>query len=87
MLASICSRLVTPVSMRSNTSLKVPIAGQNIGIVVHDAVTMPIESRCKRHLGNGHADSVGQALPQWPCGRLDARSLAYSGWPGVRLPH
>jgi hypothetical protein len=63
-------------SLGRNTLLKISIADENIGIVVHDPVTGPIESRCERHLGNGHADCVGQALPQWPSGRLNARSLA-----------
>src|ERR1039458_440048 len=39
-------------------------------------MTRSIESCGKRHLSDGHADPVGQSLPQWPCGRLDTRSLA-----------
>ena len=44
--------------------------------MVHDRVTRSIEARCKGHLGDGHADGVGQALPQGTGGGLDAGGLA-----------
>ena len=56
--------------------LQVAIAGQDVGVVVHDGVTRSIEARCEGDLGDGHADGVGQALPQGTGGGLDAGGLA-----------
>src|SRR5271157_4626809 len=44
--------------------------------MVHDGVTRSIEARCEGDLGDGHADGVGQALPQGTGGSLDAGGLA-----------
>ncbi len=59
--------------------LQVAIAGQNVGVVVHDGVTRSIEVRGKGHLGDGHADGVGQALTQGSGGGLNAGGLAVFG--------
>ena len=56
--------------------LQVAIAGQNVGVVVHDQVPRSIEAHCKGHLGDSHADSVGQSLPQGTGGGFDAGGLA-----------
>ena len=56
--------------------LQVAIAGQDVRVVVHDRVTRPIEAHGEGHLGEGHADGVGQALSQGTGGRLDAGGLA-----------
>ena len=39
-------------------------------------MTRSIEARCEGRLGDGHADGVGQALPQGTGGGLDAGGLA-----------
>ena len=56
--------------------LQVAVAGQDVGVVVHDRVARSIEARRKGDLGDGHADGVGQALPQGAGGGLDAGGLA-----------
>ena len=46
------------------------------GVVVHDLVTQSIEARCKGHFGDGHADVVGQSLPQGTRCSFEAGGLA-----------
>ena len=48
--------------LRRNSFLKVSIADENIGIVVHDPVAGTIESRRQRHLGNCHANAIRSIL-------------------------
>jgi hypothetical protein len=44
--------------------------------VVHDRVPRPIEACCHGHLGDSHADGVGQSLPQGTGGGFDTGGLA-----------
>ena len=56
--------------------LQVAVTGQDVSVVVHDRMTRSIETRREGRLGDGHADGIGQALPQGTGGGLDAGSLA-----------
>ncbi len=51
---------------------QVAIADQGVGHVVNERVVVAVEARRQPALGDGHADSVGQPLPQRPGGSLDA---------------
>ncbi len=56
--------------------LQVAIASQDVGVVLDDFVTWPIEPGRQGRLGDGHAHGIRQALPQGTGGGLDTGGLA-----------
>ena len=51
------------------------VASEHPGHVVDHGVLGRIEARRQQFLRQGHADRIGQTLPQWPCGGLNAGRL------------
>ena len=61
---------------------QVAVADQNVGVVVHDGMIRPVEPGRERHLGDGHADGIAEALPQGAGGGFHAGRLAVFGVAG-----
>lgn len=63
----------------TNTNLKATISTDDVDKVVNNVKAWLVELCSQVVVGNGHANSVADALTQWPCGDFDACSNVVLG--------
>lgn len=66
-------------SFRGDPFHQIAVADQDVGVVAHDGILRPVEAGRERHLRDGHADGIAEALPQRARGGLHAGRLAKLG--------